>query len=313
MNKQTRVGAIIETPKGMILAIDAQDRKRLPDLSNVEHNLQLAIAARDATLAIGSKKQVGHLERKIRRLELARLLAQKGRASLPGGSIEEVDCQIANATSLIIGHEKPSSPEGKSRIYLTEPKTDSQVDLYTEVVHQAIYREILEELGLIVDKESIKPIMQIQGRTRNHIICLVKTIEGEIKLDTNELNGVGFLSDQPVIPLNPLFYQRHLLKVYADYIMRDPNRRAKLAMEYLSPIQISRDLIDEWYSHLHIGYEYAYFGKGYKCPEPTPFTSSPNFTIINPDGTREKTEYPGSFTSAATAKIVPPPDKPDKR
>jgi 8-oxo-dGTP pyrophosphatase MutT (NUDIX family) len=310
MNKRTRVGAIIESPKGVILAIDARDdRKYSTDLSNVEYNLQEAIMLREVALAIGSKKKLKHLDEKIRRLELARLLAQKGRGALPGGSIEEKDCQIANATSLIISREESVSPEGEPRIYLMEPKTDQQIALYQEAVNVAICREVLEEFGLIVDKESIQRIMEIQGRTRNHVICLVKTIEGVIKLDKKELNGIGFLSDQPVIPLNPLFYQRHLLKVYAEYIMKDPSRRAKLAMEYLSPIQVPRDIIDKWYSHLHIGYEYASLGKGYKYPEPTPFRSSPNFTIIGPDGTREKTEYPGSFTSAATAKIVPPPDK----
>jgi len=304
-NKPTRVGAIIETSKGIVSVVERQDRRPLSDLSDSDSKLELAITFRDVMKELGKKKEVERLGKKIKRLGLARLLMQQGRDSLPGGGIEEIDCELANATSLITGYKNTSSPEGKPRVYLIEPKTDNEIELYTEVVRQAICREISEELDLIVDKRSITPVMEIQGRARDHIICLVRTMPGEIKLDTKELTGIGFLTDQPVIPLNRRFYQGHIFNVYDAYIRIDPRKRAENAMNYLSQVRIGRNLINGWNERQQIGYEYA-TSRGYKPSKPLPITSQPNFIIIGSDDLPEQSEHPGSFTSVATAKIVPP-------
>lgn len=278
MKKPTRVAAIIETTEGILLVQDAKDKFRDETLRDIDRRRDAALQDKRIKLA--------------KRMEFARMIVQDGRFSLPGGKIEPCDYEEANATSIMnIG--KPETPE--------------QIALYRDVVRECIIREIDEELGLGVDnKETIKHIAEIQGRFRDHIICLVRA-EGLIKINKTELTGIGLLTQRPSIPLNEMFYQHHVREVYHRYVKGDESR-PNYALRYLSKINVRLDLIADWFRDITAGHSYTSLKpKNEHMPvAPALPHSSPNFMIYDEKGQVVNELKPFSLTNTNNAKIVPP-------
>jgi len=275
----TRVAAVLPTTEGILLVQDNKDR-RLPEvLAKIKRKSDEAEIRGNHTL--------------VERMKYARMIASEGRLSLPGGKIELEDYEVVGATSLL-GVDKISTPD--------------QVNLFREVVRQAITREGLEELGVLL--EDIKPILEIKGVARNHIICLARA-EGTITLDTKELNGLGFLPDKPLIPLNHYFYQAHVRKLY-ERAMHSSTKNptwAELVRMYLSRIKVPVNLIQKWFSNITSVPGYIGGLQKYKRRYPGGFPSmpksNPNFSILNPDGSVAYPPQDISLTSAISAKIIP--------
>lgn len=277
--KPLRVGAIVETTEGVIVVQDSKDKRRGFYLDKLNEK-----AIRNAQ---GKRRQA-----QAKRIDYARQLVYDGRFSLPGGKIEEKDYEQANATALI-GIENPQTPE--------------EIELFLQVVREAIAREIDEELGLGVDQDMIKYIMEIRGRTRDHIICLVPA-QGIIKINRTELSGMNFLTDRPAIPLSEFFYQSHLRIVHDKYIRSE--ERQDYITRYLSKVNISEQVVMDAYAAQCIGYAYASLSSHQnskpRIPPRKP-ESSPNFLIY--DDKRNlyaRPHEPVSFTTASSAKLVPP-------
>lgn len=283
MKKPTRVAAIIETTEGILMVQDAKDKFREQTLAKIEAK---------------RKEAEGNRQFKVtKRMEYAKMIVQDGRFSLPGGKIEACDYEEAGATS-IIGLEELETPD--------------QIELYREVVRETIIREISEELALGVDEATIKHIAEIQGRSRDHIICLVRA-EGVIKINRTELSGIGLLTQRPAIPLNEMFYQHHVREVYHRYVKGDDSR-PNYALRYLSKINVNLELIAGWFRDVTAGYAYASLRPKQKERMPSAPTlphSSPNFLIYNEKGEIVNEIKPPSLTNASNARIVPPdPQRP---
>lgn len=275
-----RVGAIIETTEGVLLVQDAKDKQKDHYIKKLEEKERKAS---------GKKKKMADA-----RLLLANEIMKDGRFSLPGGKIETQDYEEANATQLI-GVEKLN---------------DDQIELFKEVIKNTIAREIDEELGIGVDQSMVKTIMEIQGRTRDHIICLVHT-EGRIKLNREELSGIGLLNEHPQIPLNEFFYQSHVRTIYQKYLLSE--YRPELIKKYLSKLNIKKDLImdvlkDQVLARAYLKSKGHYRNKNRAVPHL--LQSSPNFVIYDEQETTVSPHEPRSFTKAENARIVPPSERP---
>lgn len=146
-----------------------------------------------------------------------------------------------------------------------------------------IIREIDEELNLLVEPYDVLEVLRIRGRTRQHIIYLVRA-SGMIHLNPEEsITGIGFLKDKNVFPLSHHFFQSHVPRVRKRFY--DPNRSQKRETTerlYLSSIRVSQKLTDEW--TIDESKAYLYRGSNNKNGEPRPIQSSPNFTIFDAEG-----------------------------
>ncbi len=275
-----RVGAIIETTEGVLLVQDAKDKQKDYYISKLEKKERKSSGRKKKTVNPG--------------LLMAKEIMKDGRFSLPGGKIESKDYEEAKATQLI-GVEKFNN---------------DQIELFKEVIKNAIAREIDEELGIGVDQNMVKTIMEIQGRTRDHIICLVHA-EGRIKLNREELSGIGLLNEHPQIPLNEFFYQSHVRTIYQKYLLSE--YRPELIKRYLSKLNIKKDLImdvlkDQVLARAYLKSKGNDRNKNRAIPHL--LQSSPNFVIYDDQETAISPHEPRSFTKAENARIVPPSERP---
>jgi 8-oxo-dGTP pyrophosphatase MutT (NUDIX family) len=278
--KKTRVAAIIETPEGILVVQDPHDKYRAHTIKTLANKIAMA------SLEIEKKDLVN-------RLNYAIEIVQDGRYSLPGGGIDEKDYINADATELY-GLEVPLS-------------SIEQIEAYRRVVKEAVARELEEELGLGVDMDSMLPILEIQGRERNHIICIVHA-QGRLELNKAELSGIGFLNDPSVIPLNKYFFQSHVIKLFGKYIKTD--QHAFYASHFLSRLNIPQDLVDDWYMDAMNGYNSRGSKSKRKVRKPAHPSSSPNLLIYDHSGQPVYNLRADSFTNAKKARIVPAPSRP---
>lgn len=261
--KPIRVGAIIETAYGVLVVQDLKDKGIAAIINIINERLRRAIEQND---------EKGTKDNLIRRLHLARQITAQGRFSLPGGKLERADYEMAGAGKLLTD-DTPRSRWGSK-----------EIDLFRRVVHIAIGREIEEELGLKIDPMHILDIMEINGRTRDHVICLVQAVNRDIILNTSELCGIGFLDKQNILPLNSYFYQQHLRDLVLTYIRN--KKRDDRAKEYLSRLSVPLHLMEQWQRAQVLGYGYRRLGqeKSLEISPPIMPKSTPNFTVVGSDG-----------------------------
>ncbi len=275
--KALRVAAIIETTEGVLVVQDAKDKRRDYYMGKLTDKLTIQTGKRRNSIA--------------KRIGLAQQIVQDGRFSLPGGKIEPKDYEEAGATSIMD---------------LDNPQTPEEIELFLQVIRSTLVREIDEELKLHVNQGMIKSIMEIQGRTRDHIICLVHAV-GVVKINRAELSGIGFLDEKSPIPLNEYFFQSHLRIIHQKYI-KSPLRQEYIT-RYLSRINISEELVMGAYRDTIIGYKYALSAphrNNKHLVMPHMPHSSPNFLIYDDKKQLYRPHTPASFTETVAAKIVPP-------
>jgi 8-oxo-dGTP pyrophosphatase MutT (NUDIX family) len=275
MKKRIRVAAIIETPQGVLLVQDAKDKYRDNTLR------ELGIKAAKA----GAEGNYSY----FRRVEYAMEIVRDGRYSLPGGKIEPEDYKNAGAED-ILGLDRPLA-------------TDHEIAQYINVVKETVCREVDEELGLGIDSDTIQPILEIQGRERDHIICIASA-EGILKINQEEISGIGLLDDPSAIPLNDTFFQAHVVKLFSRYI-RTPIRDA-YAPYYISRIEVAEDIVEEWYMDMLRGYHCRSSKVRRRLSKPTPPAYSTNFKILDADGKRvDQLIRLGTVTDTKKARVAP--------
>jgi len=283
MKKKIRVAAIIETPQGVLLVQDAKDKYR--DNTLRELGLLAAKAGAENNYSL------------LRRLEYAMEIVRDGRYSLPGGKIEPQDYLNVDAGE-ILELERPLSGR-------------EEIEMYLRVIKEAVSREVDEELGLGIDNETLQPILEIQGRERDHIICIAHA-EGRIVLNQEELSGIGFLDKPSALPLNKRFFQSHVVKLFELYI-KAPMRARFFAQNYLSRINVPESIVEEWYMDMLRGYQGRSRKVKKRLAKPVPLSSSPNFMIFDADGKMVDPLRLGSFTNTQKALIVPSLKKKEKK
>jgi len=246
--KSYRIASIIETPNGILTALDLKCKFREKTFNDLEVKRQQFLAEGKIQRALGVSR--------------GQEIVKKGRYSLPGGGMERKDFAKAGAEELI----------GK------RPKSEEEIRAFIKVATNTVIRENEEELGLETKLDSIQPIMEILGRTRNHIIFLV-SVKGKITLQEDELCGIGFLSENSPIKLKHHFFQAHALVTAARYL-RDPGIN-RMRLGYLSGgLEFPKQLINEWYENSISGYESRAQATRQKQEPPVRAVSGPNFRIL---------------------------------
>jgi 8-oxo-dGTP pyrophosphatase MutT (NUDIX family) len=167
-----------------------------------------------------------------------------------------------------------------------------------------IIREIDEELGLVIEKHAMLKLAEIVGKTRRHIIYLVRAT-GKIKLDPKEsITGIGFLKEENCFPLTHTFFQNHVKHFHRNYYADDYRKERESGLaRYLSQIQVSEKLIEKWYTEEKRA-EY-YRGKG-QHPLPELITSSFNLEILDALHAPLSSPEPRSLTQSVKAIHIPP-------
>lgn len=241
MKKPTRVAAIIETPYGVLLEQDRNDRHAQKQIEEIEKDEHKTIAQKEQAIAF----------------------LKDGRFCLPGGKIEE-----------------------------------------KETPHQALIREIHEELNLEIEKHHIAGGTQIQGKTRDHIIFVVRAT-GLVQINPDEVTGIGLLNNRTVLPNDPTFMQHHVREILSHYIYS--NRRRKYRCGFMSTINISKKYVDDWLEDeericYYRGPSAIYKGRLLLSGQ---LESVPNFTIFKDGFPPLKPEAEISFTRSVLARFIP--------
>lgn len=285
--KPIRAAAIIETAQGVLLVQDIKDRFR-------QETLKELVEDRDKYLERGNKKDAA-------RKEAAMKIVEYGRFALPGGGIDPIDYTNAGAESLLALNRPPSTRE--------------EVELFRDVVREAAIREVGEEIGTQVCFEQVPTVIEIHGRQRHHIICIMRA-EGELDLEPRpdrpvEISGIGFLNEENIIPLNRFFFQAHVQKLMGKYIKK-PQRHRVMVPRYLSHLRVPVRYMDRWYENMLYGYHNR--SSSYRNAHPLPErpSSSPTFVIFGEGNGIHNPFIPPTFTDVARAKIVPPMAVPDE-
>lgn len=281
--KPIRAAAIIETAHGVMLVQDIKDHFKQNTIRVLGDQYNKFIASSNYDAA-------------GRKLAAMRIVSN-GRFSLPGGKIERIDYITAGAEELLLLDRPPSTKE--------------ELIAFRDVVREAAIREVTEELGAKVDYEQVSTIIEIQGRMRDHVICVLR-IEGLLELKhPEEISGIGFLNEENTIALNRLFYQAHVQKVMDRYV-RKADRHRKLIPRFLSHLRVPKEYMDHWFENLQQGYLSR--PKRYRNahPVPTEPMSSPTFVILGEQNNVHNPYEPRSFTDNVRAKIVPPEVDPEK-
>ncbi len=279
--KPIRAAAIIETAHGVLLVQDIKDRFKAETMKELAEDM-------NKYLERGNHEDV---DRKVAAMHIV----SKGRFSLPGGGIDPIDYTNAGAEELLHLNRQPSTRE--------------ELEMFRDVVREAAIREVTEEIGVKVCFEQVPAVIEIQGRQRHHIICILRA-EGEIDLEPQpdkprEVSGIGFLNEDNVIPLNRFFFQAHVQKLMGKYIKKT-ERRQVMIPRYLSNLRVPVRYIDHWYDNLLYGYQNRPRKYRKNCLPPERPASSPTFVIFDTGNGLHNPFVPPSFTDTARARIVPP-------
>ena len=247
MKNPTRVAAIIETPYGILLEQDRNDKHFQRQVEELEKDHSKSPEQKAAAMA----------------------LLKEGRFCLPGGKIEA-----------------------------------------GETPHQALIREIHEELNLEIEKHHISEGTQIQGKTRDHLIFIARAT-GLIVLNEDEVTGIGLLNNNTVFPndpsTGPLFMQQHVRVILGQYIYG--HKRRKYRAGFMSTINISKKYVDDWLEdELRIS---TYRSSSIVNQEKErklrskALESVPNFTVFNDGFAPLKPQAEISFTRSVLARFIP--------
>lgn len=245
--KPYRVSGIIETPNGILTALDLKCKFREKVFNELESRRQqlLAEGKTQKALEIGRGQDI----------------VKKGRYSLPGGGMEKRDFEKAGAGDL----------------YGKRVRTKEEIEAFRQVAQNTLHREIEEELGLKAETKWTRPIMEIIGRTRSHLIYIV-CVKGKIVLQEDELRGIGFLTEQSPIKLQHPFFQAHVLVTAARYLK---HAEQSIRLGFMSgKLEVPRDLMDDWYENSVSGYENRAIDSRGRQRAPEYPGSGPNFRIL---------------------------------
>lgn len=276
-----RAAAIIETAQGILLVHDWQDHFRKATLKLLSDDLNRYIR----------RNKLPEAERKL----AAMRIACQGRFSLPGGGIDLKDYIDAGAEQLLGLPYAPRSPKEKK--------------LFAQVVIKAAIREIKEETGTTVDSSQIAKVVEIQGKTRHHIILLMR-IDGELRLPKPEegkepeITGYGFLNRSNYIAMAHWFYQSHVKTIHSRYF-QDQSDRSERSSSFMSRVRVPLEYMEQWHKNLQAGYDNRPTKYQRKHQPPSELKSSPNFEIFDKEGKVHNPYHPRSLTKASRARYIP--------
>jgi ADP-ribose pyrophosphatase YjhB (NUDIX family) len=175
-----------------------------------------------------------------------------------------------------------------------------------ESTEDTIIREVYEELNLHVESRHMQMLAEIVGKTRRHVIYLVRTT-GMIALNPDEsITGIGFLKEKNVFPLTHTFFQTHIMRLYSRYFdngKKQKEERAARLVQFVSNIRVSEVLINEWFKDEELAEMYR--GKNHRRPSPELIEPSPNLTIVNAAGFPLPARNIPTHTIAKDAKFIP--------
>ncbi len=277
-----RVAAIIELPESEQLLLVQSLKPRI--LKEKMAELDKKIESR------GGKRRSGPY---IQRMEIARKIVKTGIYSLPGGTIKDRDYIKAGAAELID----------------RKPENNEEFRVFREVAIETLIREIREEVQLELDSRQVRPILEINGEDRDHVIFLMQA-KGRIQLFEEEVCGIGLFGEVNSIPQNLLFYQPHIVEVYKKYIQKETKRRMAKSL-FQSRIEVPAVLIDRWHENEVLGHMYRFPKKGHKPP--TKPVSTTSFKIVDPQGREVNPIEEYSFTIRRGAKVIPPDSSTPKK
>lgn len=285
--KPIRVGGVIESARGTFLVQDKKDKHIKETLDKIGCRIRRF-------------REQGRFEQAEREKQAAEMV-KKGRFSLPGGKIEPEDYVAAGAEGLIDLSLKELQKFDEE---------SEEMEAFRAVMMEALWREIFEETKLNVDRESIDPILQIIGDTRDHVICFASA-RGTVQILEKEISGIGFLDRNNVIPMSPeyhsMFYQSHVFSLYKLWI-NDPNsERYEKMRDLVSNMEIPEPLIDRWQQCLQHGYLHKSPKSRKKVKRKMrPMCSSANFRIFDELGETVRPMKLRSLTQRKIAKLIPP-------
>ncbi len=299
-----RAGAIILTEQGMIIEKDRKDK-------HIEENLrQLRREEEKLTPEKATEETLYFLHQVIEDFST-------GRYSLPGGKLEEVDYKKARARGIMDMPRKEM--------------TEREYRMFEDVGREAAIREVGEELGLKINRNSARRAKEINGKDRNHLIYLlhVTGLNRRIRIFPDEIEGVGFLQrddGMSVLSMEGCYVQHHLIEIARDFM--NTKEALRLARSYQSEISVDSHLVQDWLGTLGNIYGFRYLRaeekSRYRIPTPQKLISSPVFSILRVDVHNNKTKRvivdfrdPPSFTRGKKSVFIPrdaePPEKISRR
>lgn len=109
-----------------------------------------------------------------------------------------------------------------------------------------LIREIQEELALEVVK--LQHAFTLPGDKRTHEMYFVKT-QGKLRLNLNEVSGVGFLDEKNIFPIQTTFFQGHIAWLYRKYLASNEGgyNRSDIQKEFMSDLTLTDTDIKRWF------------------------------------------------------------------
>jgi ADP-ribose pyrophosphatase YjhB (NUDIX family) len=174
-----------------------------------------------------------------------------------------------------------------------------------------IIRELGEELALHVEPHHITQIMEIVGKTRRHLIYLVRA-SGVVMLAEHKFAGVGLLKERNLIPIKHEFVRDHVRLVHDRYV-KNSILRNQLQGGFISSLYFNKSLLEDWFRDEQEAFLFRSPDslRKRKLTSPVFPRSLPNFNLLNfrrnnEDMQPQEPQVKVSLTKAATAQIIPP-------
>jgi ADP-ribose pyrophosphatase YjhB (NUDIX family) len=259
MNKK-RYAALIETDVGLLIVQEKKDKEvphllnsllanlhkleldnpKFPEQSNIIQTIHTSLAMYIQTFLTSPKlSPPDNLRRKTqifqfvyRFVQALENLSDEYKATLP--PLEDIIKNI-NTLSIVLGGRFALPGGGMEEIDQQSPET-------------TIIREIQEELRLRV--EEIQYAFTLPGDKRTHEMYFVKA-KGKLRLNLNEVSGIGFLDDKNIFPIQTTFFQGHLVWLYRKYLTSNEAgyNRADIQREFMSDLTVTDIDIKRWFVH----------------------------------------------------------------